>query len=396
LNRRFDILAATAGLCVIPLSIAVSEFFLAVALALRITYVIRARMTQDGASLDLPRICWLWLGWAALAVFSWLHSTNLKAGAGEMRHLLLVAAVFLILPALNRPGSKLTVWRGLFLTSSIGSIAVVVCTIARMLFYRREISQGGDAAFYLRNGGFLHHWMVYATVEILIFGALLEFRILYPEERRLATLALALHCLAILFSLTRTLWLSCFLIAAIHLLTRRSKWIWALLALPVGVFLLIPGPVHSRIVDSSSREYYSNAERVQMWRVGWKMIRQHAVFGVGPGRVEELYTSYLNKGEPVPAYRGHLHDNALQLAAQFGLPVLGAAVLWLAFLLWDLIRTWRTAQSRECRFLIRSSFLGIVGFVIAGVTEYTYGHALGLILFCFVAISPLILNTQDY
>jgi O-antigen ligase len=391
LNRRFDILAATAGLCAIPFSIAVSEFLLAVALALRITRIIR-----DGAPLDLPRICWLWLGWAALEVFSWLHSPSLKAGAGEMRHLLLVAAVFLILLALNRPGSRLTVWRGLFLTSSIGAIAVVAFTIARMIHYRREISLGGEAAFYVRSGGFLHHWMVYATVEVLIFGALLEFRVLYPEERRPATLALALHCLAILFSLTRTLWLSCFLIAAIHLLTRRSKWILALVALPVGVFFLVPGPVHSRIVDSSNGEYYSNAERVQMWRVGWKMIRQHAVFGVGPGRVEELYTSYLEKGEPIPAYHGHLHDNALQLAAQFGLPVLGAAVLWLAFLFRDLMRTWRTAQSRECRFLLRSAFLGITGYLIAGVTEYTYGHALGLILFCFVAISPLILSTQDY
>jgi O-antigen ligase len=180
-----------------------------------------------------------------------------------------------------------------------------------------------------------------------------------------------------------------------HLLIRRSKWISALVALPAGVFLLIPGPVHSRIVDSSNSDYYSNAERVQMWRVGWKMIRQHAVFGVGPGRVEELYTNYLEKGEPIPAYRGHLHDNALQLAAEFGLPVLGAAVLWLGFLLWDLMRTWRTAQSGECRFLLRGSFLGIVGYLIAGVTEYTYGHALGLILFCFVAISPLILSTQD-
>jgi O-antigen ligase len=120
------------------------------------------------------------------------------------------------------------------------------------------------------------------------------------------------------------------------------------------------------------------------------------VFGVGPGRVEGLYTSYLEKDEPVPAYRGHLHDNALQLAAQFGLPVLGAAILWLAFLFRDLMQAWRTAQSRECRFLLRSAFLGITGYLIAGVTEYTYGHALGLILFCFVAISPLILSTQDY
>ena len=135
--------------------------------------------------------------------------------------------------------------------------------------------------------------MIYASVEILIFGALLEFRVFYPEERRWATPALCIHCLGILFSLTRILWIGCFLIAALHLIWRRSKWIFALPVLPVVAFLLAPAPVRSRVINSSHPDYYSNAERIQMWRVGWKMIREHPVFGVGPGRVEDLYTSYL-------------------------------------------------------------------------------------------------------
>jgi O-antigen ligase len=381
---RLESLAAIAGLCAVPLSIAVCESFLAIALVL---YV--ARMVRDRTPLDLPRVCWLWLGWAGLEVFSWFHSPNMKAGRGEMRHLLLIAAVFAILPVLDRPEHKLAVWRGIFLTASIGSLSVVIGAIKRMIHYRLEMLLGGDPSFYARNGGFLHHWMIYATVEILIFGALLEFRVFYPEERGWSTPALGIHCLGILFSLTRTLWVGCFLIAAVHLLWHRSRWILALPALPVIAFLLAPAPVRSRVIDSSHSDYYSNAERVQMWSVGWKIIRQHPAFGVGPGRVEELYTSYLANGEPVPAYHGHLHNNALQLAAQFGVPVLAAAVFWLAILLKDLNRAFQRVQNREGRFFCRSAFLGIAGFLIAGMTDYTYGHALGLILFSFVAISPL-------
>ncbi len=374
-------LAAALGLSAVPLSIAVSESFLAIALALQVTRMIRTRTPPD-----LPRICWLWLGWAGLEIVSWIHSSKMKAGAGEMRHLLLIAAIFTILPVLDRP---LLIWRGLFRASSIGSIALVIGAVQRMIHYRLAISLAPDPSFYIRNGGFLHHWMIYATVEILIFGALLEFRVFYPEETRWSTPALAIHCLGILFSLTRTLWIGCFLIAALHLLWRRSKWIFALPALPIVVFLLAPTPVRSRVIDSSHLDYYSNAERVQMWRVGLKMIREHPVFGVGPGRVEELYTSFLPAGDPVPAYHGHLHNNALQLAAQFGLPVLAAAVCWLAILLRDLIRAMRQARNRERRFLCRAAFLGIAGFLIVGMTDYTYGHALGLILFTFVAIFPL-------
>ena len=248
-----------------------------------------------------------------------------------------------------------------------------------MVRFDSQIAAGGDTAFYLRNGGFLHHWMVYATVEILIFGALLEFRSHYPEERRwISALALALHCLAILFSLTRILWLASFYSSA---------------SLTLASFEVdLRGPGHpfwrfswpqiqcGLVIESSRLDYYSNEERVQMWRVGWKMIREHPVFGVGPGRVEELYTSYLPKGEAVPAYHGHLHNNGLQLAAQFGIPVLAAAALWLLFLflIFASRTSWReVAKTASCA----SSLLGTTGFMTLGMADYTYGHALGLILF---------------
>jgi O-antigen ligase len=121
-----------------------------------------------------------------------------------------------------------------------------------------------------------------------------------------------------------------------------------------------------------------------MLRVGWRMIREQPVFGVGPGRVEEMYTQYLQPGEPVPAYHGHLHNNAVQLAAQFGVVVLGAAALCLIVLLRDLTSAARRARNREARFLCRSGLFGVAGFLILGLVDYTYGHSLGLILLTFV------------
>jgi O-antigen ligase len=159
--------------------------------------------------------------------------------------------------------------------------------------------------------------------------------------------------------------------------------------MPVLAFVIAPQPVRYRAIESFQPDYYSNAERVQMLRVGWRMIREQPLFGVGPGRVDKLYTSYLAPGEPVPAYHGHLHNDAVHLAAQFGLPVLGASILFLAMLARDLLRAYQRASDRESRFLCSTALLGMAGFLLAGLTDYTYGHSLGLILFSFVSLAPL-------
>jgi len=92
----------------------------------------------------------------------------------------------------------------------------------------------------------------------------------------------------------------------------------------------------------------------------------------------------------VPAYHGHLHNNIVQLAAEFGLPVIGAALVFVVFLFRDLGRRCRFATSRDQKFICHTALLGLTGFVAAGMFEYTYGHSLGLILLCFAVLPPLI------
>ncbi|HUI55735.1 MAG TPA: O-antigen ligase family protein [Bryobacteraceae bacterium] len=383
-ERRIDALALGAALTAVPVSIAVSEIFLGAALLARIVAAIRVRQVPSA-----PWIIRVWLVWAGLELVSWFNSPRIAAGTGEIRHLFLIAALFFLIPALDRASYKTAVWRCIFITASAGSIVLAGGFVVRMIRYRQVIAAGGDSSFYLRSGGLLHHWMIFAVVEIMVFAALLEYHAAFPEHRRWVMPSLAINGLAILLSLTRALWIGCFLLWAIHLAWRRSKWIWVVPIVPALAFLLAPAAIRHRVVQSLQPDYYSNTERIQMWRVGAKMIAEHPVFGVGAGRVDELYTSYLAPGEPVPAYHGHLHDDALQLAAQFGLPVLAAAMLYVAVLVWQLFRALQSASECEDRFLCRTALLGLTGFLLAGLTDYSYGHALGLILVSFVTLAPL-------
>jgi O-antigen ligase len=384
-KRRIDTLALSVSLCSVPISIAITEFFLAIAALAHLIAIARGR-----ASVRLPRVFWFWSAWAALEIASWLHSPEIRLGLGEMRHLLLLGTLFLTLSAIARVEQRVMVWRGVFLTATVGSVSLIGAFIARTIRYRREISMASDSSFYLRTGGLLHHWMVYATVEILVFAALLEYRRFYPEHRRWILPVLTINSLAIALSLTRTLWLCCLLLTGAHLLRVRSKWIWVLPLFPLLLFSLAPGGVKSRVTESLQPDYYSNTERLQMLRVGWAMVIEHPLSGVGPGRVEKLYTHYLSSGEPTPAYHGHLHNNILQLTAQFGVPVIAAAAVFLTILVKDLLRACRRASNRDAEFLARTSLAGVAGFVTAGFVEYTYGHSLGLILLSFAVLSPLV------
>ena len=373
------------AMCAVPLSIAAAESLLASSLLFRVIALVRGH-----AKLCVPRVFWLWLGWASLEIMAWLHSPDALAGWGEIRHLLLIATLFLMAPALKWPGAPLAVWYGIVVAASFSSLVLIGNFLWKLFFYRGTLAP----LIYLRSGGLLHHWMIYGTVEVLVFAGLLGLWHFFPENHRFLSIVWAINTLAILLSLTRMLWICSLLLLALHQIWLRSRWLWAVPVIPCLLFLASPGAVQSRVLDSMRPEYYSNAERVQMLQVGWRMIRQHPFTGVGAGRIDKLYTKYLSVSDPVPAYHGHLHNNIVQLAAEFGLPVTISAVLFVTVLLLDLRAQSRRATDREQQFLCRTALLGLAGFVASGMFDYTYGHSLGLILLSFAVVTPLVVTNE--
>jgi len=383
-RRAVDRWTLILGFWSVPISIAVSESFLSLALGVRILRFIRGQVR-----VQLPMCFWFWLVWAGSAFVVWTQSPEPGLGWSEIRHMLLVAAVFFVLPALHGTSDRLRVWKGILVTSTVSSLFLIGEFVWRAFYYHREISAGGDVGFYLRSGGLLHHWMVYGTVEILVVAGLLSFWTVYREERKRWWPVFAITVAAIVLSLTRMMWLTCLLMLVINMIWRRSRWLWALPLLPFAIYVLAPTAVRLRAAKSIDPAYYSNSERLQMLRVGWQMVRDHPLTGVGPGRIDKLYTSYLASQDPIPAYHGHLHNNVAQIAAQFGIPVTLTAFLFVAVLFRDLLKARKTASTRDDRFLAQTAILALTGFVFAGVFEYTYGHSLALILLCF-AVLPIL------
>jgi O-antigen ligase len=181
---------------------------------------------------------------------------------------------------------------------------------------------------------------------------------------------------ALAFTYSRNAWLGLAAGALGLVLTaRRTARVVAVLAavLVLGA-VAMPGPVVQRARSIVNLEDPTARDRVAMWRSGLAMIAEHPLLGVGPGEVRAWYQHY-RRPEAVRPSTGHLHNSPIQIAAERGLPALGAWVwLWIVFFreAWRvLVRAGREPPSR--RALVCASLAGVAGFLVAGLFEHNFG-----------------------
>src|SRR5262245_56705418 len=138
---------------------------------------------------------------------------------------------------------------------------------------------------------------------------------------------------ALAFTYSRNAWLGLAAGALGLVLTaRKSLRIVTVLAtlLIVGA-VTMPGPVNERARSVLNPEDQTLQDRIAMWRSGLAMIADHAFLGVGPGEVRTWYQHY-RRPEAIRPSTGHLHNSAIQIAAERGLPALFAWLwLWIVF-----------------------------------------------------------------
>jgi hypothetical protein len=119
-----DKAALTLALWSVPTSIAVAEFFLVLAVLGRIFRVVRHH-----DRITFPRCFWFWIVWAGLEFVVWATSPQPALGRDEIRHLLLLAALFFIVPTFNQSIDCRRAWQGIFLTSTLSSIFLMVISL---------------------------------------------------------------------------------------------------------------------------------------------------------------------------------------------------------------------------------------------------------------------------
>ncbi len=109
-----------------------------------------------------------------------------------------------------------------------------------------------------------------------------------------------------------------------------------------------------------------NAGRVAIYQTNLEIVHDHPVLGLGFGRYARAAEPYY-AANPAADRRSHAHSNYLHLAAEAGLAGLAAFCLLLAT---ALVRGW---PGTGASWAATGAWVGIVGFLVGGMTQYTFG-----------------------
>lgn len=334
---------------------------------------------RDVASLRRHPLTPPFLAFAGLTLLSAAFSGNPGWSFWIARDLLRIAIFYLVLLCTRDTRHSVRLWQAflaaLTLMAAYGLGQAYLCGarppavptawLAELCTHPERVR--GPFSIYMTFGG------------VLFLGALLFFAYLANVPWRRAWWMLpgaAVTVAALALTYSRNAWLGLAAGALGLVLTaRRTTRIVVVLAavLALGA-VAMPGPVAQRARSIVNLEDPTARDRVAMWRAGLGMIADHPLLGVGPGEVRAWYQHY-RRPEAVRPSTGHLHNSPIQLAAERGLPAVGAWVwLWVVFFRegWRILgQAGRESPNR--RALVCASLAGVAGFLVAGLFEHNFG-----------------------
>jgi putative inorganic carbon (hco3(-)) transporter len=356
-----------------------------------------------------------------------LWAEHPEAGGFALRKLVLFLILLLSVNLVVSRRHLSGLLRGIFSVAAVAGLAGIAQFIIqydRVLRYHHN-----RVYFYMtltRTHGFMGHWMNFGGQQMLVFSVLLAFVLLSgavigsPPQREegsggggyqdrhsihhpltpafgrrgitrwLYWPVLAVVAISLLLNFTRGVWLGC-LVAALYVLARwKPRTLWAVPVLLLVVVLGGPSLVRRRVsLVFHPKEDPALAIRLEMWHTGLRMVREHPWAGVGPDNIPLVYMKYVPPGAtPILGYHDHLHDNALQMAAERGLPCL---IAWLWFMLalgWHILSIRRSLSST--RWVADAAFAAWLAFVAEGFFEFNFGTTPVLMVFLFLMSTPFI------
>ncbi len=179
-------------------------------------------------------------------------------------------------------------------------------------------------------------------------------------------------------------------IVLLALLTRRA-WLVAPVILALLVALAFPSALKTRMLSIADPADETARERLYFWDAGRRMVEDAPLLGLGPGGVRRYYPEYKHAEAKRPR-TGHLHNNAVQIAAERGLLGLGAWLwIWVAFFAraGRIYRTLPRGRGDE-RALTAGSIAAVAGFLAAGLFEYNFGDSEVIDLLLVVMAFPFV------
>lgn len=198
---------------------------------------------------------------------------------------------------------------------------------------------------------------------------------LVKTQRLLLVGGWVLMLFALFLSLTRGVWVAYGLALVLYGLVRGRR---AVLAVVGGVavcgLLFVGAGQGVRERGLSIFDLEANIGRSQIWLANIDMIKERPLTGWGFGNYkqfrEEFYQRY-----PRADTDAHAHNNFLQMGVDAGLLGLAAFLFLVGSIIMTGWRAYARQRTEPLKSLTLGCWLGLVGFLIGGLTQYNWGDA---------------------
>jgi putative inorganic carbon (HCO3(-)) transporter len=163
-----------------------------------------------------------------------------------------------------------------------------------------------------------------------------------------------------------------------------------LILVAIAAFLS-PPTVRQRIALIFDLKYHSTQVRLVQWEYALKIVADHPILGVGWRDMLPIVRRYSPPDIEVAEqtkrdifHIGHFHNNYVMILVCFGIAGL-LAFLWLLWAVWRQlgIAAKRTDREQD-RLIVFASRAAMVGFLVSGIFDWTFGDAEVVTMFWFV------------
>ena len=204
-------------------------------------------------------------------------------------------------------------------------------------------------------------------------------------KRFLYLLCLGLMLICLIFTSSRGAWLGMLFAAAIFLVMLDARFILLGIVGLVVLYFALPDWVIDRFASIGDMSDSSTSYRVYIWLGTIAMLKDYWFSGIGPGNsaFNLVYPAYSYNTISAP----HAHNLYLQLLCDAG--ILGLLLLLLVILSFyrTVLSAASRAKDRKTRVYLAASAAAVGGFLLQGMTDYSfYNNRVTLFFWVVIAL----------
>lgn len=256
--------------------------------------------------------------------------------------------------------------------------------------FLREAPQIGVSEVRLRE---FSYPLTSGQIKMMLFLA--AFPLLFAVDfkffkRKYVVLLLIPIFISMLITQSRNVYLALFICLLLFGIFYSWRFLVFYLVIIILAGLLLPKEFLDRTKSIVDPNHPSNEIRITMWNTGIKMFLDRPFTGVGDNKIMEIYEIY--REPTIAAESSHLHSNIMMILVTTGIFGLISYLGFMISLLISNLRFMRRQKDLVLKTLTWGSIMVLIGFNIAGLTEWSFGDQEVVTVFFFLISFPFILN----